>query len=237
MVNFIVCDDNKVIRKNVTKIIDKVMANSSLDYRTYMFVDFNLDFMKIIREELPCKVYILDIETPSRSGIDVAREIRKYDYDSIIIFLTGHPEQGYTVLQNEFMFLSFINKFDNYEDNLFATINRSLEIIGRKNALRLVDKGIIYTIPFKDILYITKDSVERKSVIVTHYTQFKLSKSLNEISSKLPNSFKQTHRACYVNMDRVVLFDTRSNLITFDNNATISLLSKTYKKGVKEIVE
>ena len=53
------------------------------------------------------RIYLLDIETPSASGIDIARKIRKHDIESMIIFITGHEELGDVVLKNNTMFLSF----------------------------------------------------------------------------------------------------------------------------------
>ena len=109
----------------------------------------------------------MDIETKNSSGIDVARKIREKDVDSIIIFLTSHDELGYTILKSEFFFLSFICKFDNYESKLESAIKKALNILGKKNIIRFEDQGALYTIPANDILYITRDSIERKCVINT----------------------------------------------------------------------
>ena len=57
--------------------------------------------MKFLKSKVPFRIYILDIETPSRSGIDVAREIRNKDLESVIIFLTGHDELGHIILNND----------------------------------------------------------------------------------------------------------------------------------------
>ena len=42
--------------------------------------------------EINTKIYILDIELPIVSGLEIASEVREMDDDSIIIFVTAHPE-------------------------------------------------------------------------------------------------------------------------------------------------
>lgn len=232
MINVVICDDNEKDRKNVVTVVKEYMAKNKIEYNMHLYSDYNNNFQKMIESKVPFKIYLLDIETPSRSGIDVAREIRKKDVDSVIIFLTAHEELGNVVLKNDLMFLSFINKFDNLEDRLNTSLKKSLELLKHKNVIKFLDRNISYTINVNDILYVTKESFERKTIIKTDYSEFKVSKSLSEIMSMLDNRFVQTHRACYVNSDRKVSVDKINRIITFDNGETIDLLSDKYKKEV-----
>ena len=233
MISFIACDDNLMVRKNIEKIILQKMMKNNFAYKTYMFDDYNDEFSKIINEKLPNKVYILDIEVPSNSGIDIARTIRHKDLDSVIIFLTSHEELGYMVLKSELMFLTFISKFDQYEENLEKAIGKAIELAGKKQYIKVEDRGIVYTIPLNEILYITKDSISRKTIIKTDYTEFELNKTLLEIQELLDENFQQTHRACIVNKERVRSVDMKKKIMTFDDGSKINLLSDNYKKGLK----
>lgn len=232
MINFIICDDNDKILLDIKKIIDVFMMKNKSEYKTHIFHDLDDDFMKIVKEPLSFKIYILDIETPSRSGIDVARTIRKKDVDSIIIFITSHEELGLALLKNEIMFLSFINKFDNYEDRLVTSIKKALEILKRKNIIRFEERGVLYTISMNDILYITRDSVERKCIIKTDYAEIKTYKPLSSVEKLLDNRFIKTHRACFVNKERVAKIDKIRKTILFDNGIIVNLLSDKYRKEV-----
>lgn len=232
MINFIICDDNKEVVEKIKSIISKCMMKNNFEYKTHLFYDLDDKFMQITRSNLPFKIYILDIETPSRSGIDVARIIRDRDVESIIIFITGHEELGLTLLKNEIMFLSFINKFDNYERRLVTAINKGIRMLQRKNILRFEERGNIYNIAMDDILYITRDSFERKCIIKTTYADIKTYKSLSEIQSLLDDRFVKTHRACITNIDRVAEIDKGKKKILFDNGTVIDLLSDRYKKEV-----
>lgn len=232
MVNVIICDDNIKDRNNIQLIIKDFMIKNKIEYNLHIYNDYNKNFDNIITSKLPFKIYLLDIETPSRSGIDIAREIRRKDVDSVIIFLTGHEELGPTVLKNDLMFLSFINKFDNLEVRLINSLKKALKLLHQRRIIRINDRNTIYTINIDDILYITKESFERKTIIKTDYTEFKVNNSLTEIISMLDERFIQTHRACYINSDRKVKIDKAKRLITFDNGETIDLLSEKYKKEV-----
>ena len=101
MVNVIICDDNNKDRNNVIQIVDIFMNKNKIEYKVHVYDDYNKKFMDVIENKMPSKIYLLDIETPSRSGIDIAREIRRKDVDSVIIFLTVHEELGNIVLKNE----------------------------------------------------------------------------------------------------------------------------------------
>jgi len=232
MINVIICDDNEKDRNNVVKIVKIFMEKYKIDYNVHIYEDYNKKFNQIMDSKLPFKIYLLDIETPSRSGIDIAREIRKKDVDSVIIFLTAHEELGNLILKKDLMFLSFINKFDNFQIRLCNSLKEGLRLLKHKNVIRILDRSTIYTININDILYITKESFERKTIIKTDYTEFKVNKSLTEIISMLDDRFIQTHRACYINSDRTVKIDKTNRIITFDTKETIDLLSEKYRKGV-----
>ncbi len=232
MINFIICDDNKFILKEVEELIDKVMMKNKLCYKKHVFSDYNENFFKIMKTKISCKIYILDIETPTYSGIDIARMIRKNDYSSIIIFLTSYNDLGYTILKGEFLFLAFINKFDNYKFKLKSSLEKSLKILGKRQVIRFEDCGVIYTIPLNDILYITRDTVERKLIIKTDHVDYIVSKTLIAMLEILGKNFKQTHRSCIVNKNRVLQFSFSKKMILFDNGIEIDLISFKYKDKV-----
>ena len=119
-----------------------------------------------------------------------------------------------------------------FDKGRIVEIGSHEELLKQKNTIRFQDRSVLYTININDILYITKESFERKTIIKTDYTEFKVNKPMHEIISMLDDRFIQTHRACYVNKDRVVKIDKTKRIIMFDNNETTDLLSEKYRKGV-----
>ena len=230
MINVILCEDNIKDRKKTIEVVKDFFKTKKLDYKIHLYDDYNDNFYNILKSNLPFKIYLLDIETPTRSGIDVARDIRNKDVDSPIVFLTAHEELGNIILKNDLMFLSFINKFDNFEKRLYLSIDKALKILKRKHVIKIVDRNISYTIDIDSILYITKDSFERKTIIKTDYSEIRINKTMSELLQMLDKRFIQTHRSCYINNDRKTTVDLKNKIITFDNGETIDLISNKYRK-------
>ena len=233
MFNVIICDDDQYTLTKITKIVDQYFKKNHIEYQKHIFEDYNQKFMNIISRPLPFKIYILDIETPSRSGIDIAREIRIKDLDSVIIFLTGHEELGNIILKNDLLFLSFINKFDNCEERLCKALQKSSDVLHKKQVIKLADGTINYIVNLNDILYFSTDTVDRKTIVKTDYDEFEVSDTLKSISKRLDDRFNQTHKSCIVNMSRVTNIDTKRRIIYFDTKDMTDLLSNKYMKELE----
>jgi len=229
MMNFIICEDNQNDRNMTRQVITKYMMKNEIDYKIHVYDDYDSSFINIINKTLPFKIYILDIETPSGSGIDMARIIRNKDVDSVIIFLTGHDDLSKVVAKKDFLFLTFINKFDDAESRLASAIDKALQVVKAKKTIRFKDGGVIYNINLDDILYVTKDSVERKCIVKTDYSEFKVSKSLTEIIKMLNDNFVKTHRACVVNTKRIASYNKPKRVITFDNGEIVDIVSTRFE--------
>lgn len=229
MIEIIVCDDDKGSRDAVASVVKEFFNTKKIPNKITKYSDYNDKFIENISPGGK-KIYILDIETPSRSGIDVARIIRKRDVESIIIFVTGYEEFSKLVLKKNIMCLSFINKFDDLTGNLKESLEEALHFFETNKVLRITDNGITYNIRLNTILYFTRDSLDRKTVIKCDKTEYKLKMTLSEVKEILGDKFIQTHRSCYVNEQRIDTIDHKNKVITFDNGMEIDLLSDTYRK-------
>lgn len=197
MLNFIVVDDAKEITTVMKNIINQVMLKSNLEYKIHLFNDYDEKFMELMKSDSSNKIYFLDIETKSASGIDIARKIRR---------------------------------FDNFENKVKNAVKKSIEIIKGKRVLKFAEYSTIFMIPIDDILYITRDSVDRKCVIKTLNSEYRTYKSLSELSEICGDALVQTHRACFVNEKHITEIDKKNKIITFDNGESINLISDNYKK-------
>lgn len=232
MINLVICEDNKDMNRIINSIVDQVMMNNDLDYKKHNFFDYDNNFLNILESQIPNKIYIMDIMTKSASGIDIARNIRKKDMDSVIIFLSSREEYIYTISKLDLMFLTFINKFDTCSDKLCKSLNKALEIVGNKHMLVIQDNATIYNIPLNDILYITRDSVSRNCFIKTNYSEFCLSKSLTDIMSLLNKDFIYSYRSCIVNTKNIVKVDKKNKLIYFNDGEKIDVMNDSFKKEI-----
>lgn len=135
MINFIVCEDNKIILQKNIDIINKTMFNNNVNYRIYQFTNNEKKLQDLIKEDLDIKIYILDIELENVSGIDIARDIRKIDSKSIIIISTTYIEYLPFALKNKLMLFDFVSKFEDYENNLSKVINRAIKQLQNQKLL------------------------------------------------------------------------------------------------------
>ena len=133
-------------------------------------------------------------------------------------------------MKNDFLFLSYINKFDDCENRLTQALDKALKMFKIKSIIRFKDNGVVYTIPQDDILYITRDSIDRKCIIVTDYNEFKVNKSLMELEEMANDNFIKTHRACLMNTKRILSFSKSQRKVVFDNGMTSDLISTRFNK-------
>ena len=115
MVNFIIYEDKDYIRKEYESIIHKLMGENDAAYRIYQFASYNNQVNSFIKSNSGLNIFILDIEVPGKSGLDLAREIRASgDMESQLIIVTAHKEMLENTFLNRSLVLNFVSKFDNY---------------------------------------------------------------------------------------------------------------------------
>lgn len=234
MINFIICDDEKNITDSVKKLVTKIMFKTNLDYKIHVFNEYNSEFYEMIKQDIENKIYILDIEVGKKSGIDVAKIIRKTDWYSVILILTAHYELEFLAYKSKILLFDFISKFELYDqkmtDAIMMCINNKLD----NNKLILKINRKIEQINFSNILYVTYSSNNRKTEIITKTKKYEVNETLKEISKKLKGKFVFTHRACIVNLNNVKTIDTKNRIITFVNGTKTELLSRNHIKDVKD---
>lgn len=228
MIQYIICDDKLVFREKVVEMIDRVMMQNNMEYEKFLFDDYNEQFMEIMNQKNSLKIYILDIEVNGKSGIEIAKSIRKTDIDSMLIFCTAYYKKyEKDMLKSRFLFLDFIDKNGDYQRELEDSISLALKNLSMKNIIRFKNKNIIHTIATNDILYIMRGK-DRKCTIRTTDNEIVVNKPLVELKNMLDDRFVYSHRACIVNYDRIIQFDKKNRTILFDNHIGIDLVSSRF---------
>lgn len=133
MLNFVVCEDNKIILQKNVDIINKFMFDNEMDYKVHSFSSYCNELKKLISKKNGNYIYILDIELDEISGIDIAKEIRNLDFESIIIISTSYMDYLPYTIKSKLMILDFVSKFEDYEKNLICAISKAYEIYKKKS--------------------------------------------------------------------------------------------------------
>ena len=236
MINFIIYEDKEIIRKSYMKIIHKFMGKSDASYKIYQFSSYSNEVKGFIEKNVGYNIYILDIEVPGKSGLDLAREIRlSGDVESQLLVVTGHKELLENTFVNRSLVLNFISKYDNCEDNLLLALTDAYINVTRYKSYVFKHDGDMYRIPYDDILSFEIDPEYGCVKIITKTKEFMIKKTISSILKELEDPrFMKTHKSCIVNLYNIEKVDLSDLVIYFYGNKSTDLLSRNYKKELQE---
>ena len=232
MINFVIVDDNKSQRKNISKIILKHMMGNKIEFNVIEYEDYNDKLIEYLKTNTADTVYILDLELPSGNGIDIAREIRnKYDnWNSPIIIITVHTSLYFEVYKERLQILDFIGKNENVESRISNNINVCLKMLNKEKIYRYTYKNIEYAINLNNIDYIQRDG--RQVRIVTSNNCYYQNISINEIKNNLPSYFTLSSKGILINLNNVEKIDWSILKVYFKDKKDGYLVSKSHRKEI-----
>lgn len=237
MIKFIICDDNKEALDIAGKSITKAMMNYDLEYKVLRFTRYDEKLKQEIRDEFNTKIYILDIELPIVSGLEIASEVRNTDDDSVIIFVTAHPECKNDIFYSRLEAIDFISKYYRYEERIEETIKHIMKKRYKNKTLDYTYDHVFNRIPYKEINYIEKEQLQNKcSIHLTNKDVKYISDTITNILKKLSPLFFQTHKSCIINLDNIRSIDYANFTIHFKNGDNVRLLTPAARKELRSIV-
>lgn len=233
MIKIVIVEDEVAQQEKVKSVISKFLFKTEEEIKIEYYSKYNKSLEKEINDTTTRKIYIMDIELEGNlSGIQIAKRIRKDDWDSEIIFTTSHDKMFETVYRNIYQVFDFIEKYHDMKERL----EHDLKVIFKKKfdnkmfsySTKFIDIKVFY----RSILYIYREKDERKLVIVTDNNIFKINMKLIDVFNHLDDRFKQCHRSCIINTQRVNKYEWNEGIFILDTGEEIDMLSKKYKKEV-----
>lgn len=199
MLKVALCDDNAVELGNIRSYILNYFNSvpQAVDIRGFTGGDY---LVASIADGDRFDLYILDVEMPGLSGLEVARKIRIYQPNAGIIFLTSHSEfaiEGYKVHA-----LRYVQKLKLHQD-LPEALHEAFIAFDREDSksLAVFHYGNLTRILFRDIIYIQK-TYRSLSIYTTEQGTVQDNRSLKELYSTLNDSrFIFTDRSYLVNIN------------------------------------
>ena len=233
MIEYILIESEKECRDNYSDIINKIMQKEKIKYQIYEFNKYTSNLKTIIDERSCYKIYLLDVCLNSQtSGIDIAKYIRKSDLNSEIIFITNHDVMFESVFRTVQKVYCFIEKFQNANQKLKKVLDEIITSYVDQNKFFPIDKKGNTQIALNEILYIYRETAERKVYIVTNKGKYPTNLSLNDSLKFCDSYFKQIHRACIVNTKKVIFYNWNENYFLLNNNIRVLMCSKNYKNNI-----
>lgn len=234
MIELIICEDEKDFSKKYQEIAEKVLMNYDIEYHFNIFSGYTNNWKKIATKG-NFKIYILDLKTKEGSGLDAARYIREEldDWQSMIIVVTAYPEFKFEALGKRLMLVDFVNKFDNFEERLTQAIQICLKNFDKRpNSLKYTYKKTVYNIEFSKIVYIEKESDNKRCIIKTTEKDYFIQGNLSQVEKLLDKRFIKCNRSYIINLEQVSSYNKKSNILHFKNGIELYAVSRNHKKEI-----
>lgn len=193
-----ICDDEKTFREKLKTIVQNELQFQGIactvkeyDTGNALLADHTFTGPDIA---------FLDIEMKGLDGMETARRMRKRYYNTVIIFVTVHPDyvfQGYDVRAFHYLLKPL------KEEKLREVIRLAAAETGKlsKDFFLIDRKEGSFRIPLKEIQYFKSD---RKKVIVsTRNTTEEFYGKLSDVKAELPEYFVRIHNRYLVNLNYV----------------------------------
>ena len=177
-------------------------------------------------------LFLLDINLKSsKTGLELAEEIRKVKKNSYLIFTTGHLE--YAMVAYKYKTFDYIAKPITY-DRLEDTVVRLFEDVNglNKRYLRIDNKNTL--VDESEIQYVKRDGM--KLVFHTPSRDYDTYSSFNKFQDRLPKTYIRCHKSCIANINQIKDIEPVSGTITFRDGSTCDIGPK-YKSEFMEVLK
>lgn len=228
MVKFVIVDDEASEVEHVKKLLNEVIEQ---DMEIVSYSKINSELKKEIQNTDMKKIYILDIELGHNvSGISIAKMVRDYDWESEIIFITNHDKMFESAHRTVYEVFDFIEKFHEFDKRFKKDIKEILKRNFDNKMFIYKANNVELNLYYKSILYIYRETEDRKLVIVTDTNKYMVSLTIKDMLKLLDSRFVQCHRSCLVNITRINAKDYKAGYFTLDTGEKVYLLSKKFRK-------
>lgn len=218
MIKVVLCEDEDVQRKIIKTYLDKIYTELKINYRICEFQSGE-ELLNNYLEDTD--IILLDIQMDRLNGIETARNIRQFDTNVNIIFITSDSsfmQDGYEV--RAYRYLLKPVKYNDLQKHISACIseidNNKLKYITIKEN----SNGEIVRVPINKICYI---ETENRCLSIhtdkqTYTTRISISKLEDELREF---KFYRCHRCYLVNLEKIKSI-TMNSVIINDKEILVS---------------
>ena len=220
MIKIAFCDDDMEVLHQINELLDRYRVDRNEDI-TYAAYQSPFELLTEIEKGISPDILFLDVVMPGQNGMDVAKEIRQYDTNMKIIFLTSSPEfavESYTVGAYFYQLKPIWEEsFFRLMDSVLAECEKK-----KKNSLVLRSKDGITRIDLWQLEYC--EVLGRKLLFhLENGAVLESAGSLDDLVGQLMqySNFFRPHRSFLVNMEYIQNISSRS--IKMVNDAEIPI--------------
>lgn len=197
MLNIVICDDEKETCEELKEILLNHASRNLMSYHVESFYT-GTDLSEYLMNNNRADILFLDIALPGVDGINVGKLIRNTigDEQTVIVYISSSKSYALELFQNR-PFDFVIKPLE--EEKIVSVMDKIFRFLGKNAAfLEFRNKGKLYKIPYKDILYL--QSEKRKIKVVTVKGVKEYYGKLNEAEAMLPaDTFLKIHKSYLIN--------------------------------------
>ena len=220
MIKIAFCDDEMEVLHQMNELLDRYRVERNEDI-TYAAFQSPFELLTEIEKGIRPDILFLDVVMPGQNGMDVAKEIRQYDTNMKIIFLTSSPEFA---VESYSVGAYFYQLKPIWEESFFRLMDAVLAECEKKkkNSLILRSKDGITRIDLQQLEYC--EVLGRKLLFhLENGAVLEGAGSLDDLVGQLMqySNFFRPHRSFLVNMEYIQNISSRS--IKMVNDAEIPI--------------
>lgn len=237
MLDVIICEDNERFRLKTYNLVERYFRGTNIKYNIMTFNKYNEKLKNYINNNKDTnKIYILDIcLDDDGSGIDIANDIRRIEFNSIIILITGRVGLIPEAQKLRLNIFDYVCKQINFDKNITDLMEASTNVFNLRQSLKFTYNRNDYNIKLEEVLYIKTDKSIRKTVVVTNTNEYDVPKPLCFFEEQVSKSFVKTNRGCLVNIKNIKMVDYESGTIQFHSGKKI--VGAISSKNISEVKE
>lgn len=220
MIKIAFCDDDMEVLHQMNELLDRYRVERNEDI-TYAAFQSPFELLTEIEKGIRPDILFLDVVMPGQNGMDVAKEIRQYDTNMKIIFLTSSPEFA---VESYSVGAYFYQLKPIWEESFFRLMDAVLAECEKKKKNRLIlrSKDGITRIDLQQLEYC--EVLGRKLLFhLENGAVLESAGSLDDLAGQLMqySYFFRPHRSFLVNMEYIQNISSRS--IKMVNDAEIPI--------------
>ena len=220
MIKIAFCDDDMEVLHQMNELLDRYRVERNEDI-TYAAFQSPFELLTEIEKGIRPDILFLDVVMPGQNGMDVAKEIRQYDMNMKIIFLTSSPEFA---VESYSVGAYFYQLKPIWEESFFRLMDSVLAECEKKkkNSLILRSKDGITRIDLQQLEFC--EVLGRKLLFhLENGAVLESAGSLDDLAGQLMqySNFFRPHRSFLVNMEYIQNISSRS--IKMVNDAEIPI--------------
>lgn len=220
MIKIAFCDDDMEVLHQMNELLDRYRVERNEDI-TYAAFQSPFELLTEIEKGIRPDILFLDVVMPGQNGMDVAKEIRQYDTNMKIIFLTSSPEFA---VESYSVGAYFYQLKPIWEESFFRLMDAVLAECEKKkkNSLILRSKDGITRIDLQQLEYC--EVLGRKLLFhLENGAVLESAGSLDDLAGQLMqySNFFRPHRSFLVNMEYIQNISSRSIKMVNDGEIPI----------------